>query len=132
MSDAYYIRGLIRAKRGDLQKAIADFTSTVELDPNAAAALAQRADTYSKLFQFPLAIADYSELIERDLGNGEVYNRRGLARASMLDLEGAVADYTEAIRLRPEFEEAYYNRGVAYANMNAHGITEFSGASTVG
>ena len=62
ISDAYDVRALIRTKRGDLQKAIADFTSVIELDPNATAALLHRAETYSMVFQFPLAIADYSEI----------------------------------------------------------------------
>jgi len=99
MSDAYYIRGLIRAKRGDFYKAVSDFTSTLELDPGATAALAERAEAYVKLFQLPLAVEDYSQLIQQDTQNAELYNRRGFAQASMQDFQWAIADY-KTIRKR--------------------------------
>jgi len=125
MSDAYYVRGLIRAKRDNFRKAVADFTAAFNIDPGATPALAERAEAYSQLSQFPLAVADYSELIKQDPRNAELYHRRGIARAIMQDFDAAIADYTEAIRLQPEFEEAYYNRGVAHAHTNAYKSVNF-------
>ena len=60
-------------------KAIADYSKAIELDPKNAWALSNRANIYSQLKQWDKAIADYTKAIELDPKNAwAVFNRANI------------------------------------------------------
>jgi len=85
---AYYNRGNAHADKGDLDRAVADYSNR--------------------------AIADYTEAIRLNPKNANHYSYRPGAYEAKGDFDGAIADYTEAIRLDPKNANLYIYRGNAY------------------
>jgi tetratricopeptide (TPR) repeat protein len=106
------IRGIEKAKNGDLDGAIADFDRAAELDPKNDAPYYNRAQARRLKNDTAGAIADYTKAIELGSTNPAAYNNRGNARVENKDRDGAIADYTRAIELKPDYARAYYNRAV--------------------
>ena len=115
-------RGIQKAKKGDLDGAIADFDRAIELNPKDDAPYYNRAQAKRLKKDAAGAIVDYTRAIELGSQNPAAYNNRGNARAENNDWDGAIADYTRAIELKPDYARAYYNRAVAKkANGDAAG-----------
>ena len=117
---AYLDRGKAYRNKGDLDKAIADYTEAIRLNPKLTGAFGCRGLAFEKRGDFNQAIADFTEAIR--LGptlsvgpydRGEAYSKKG-------DLDKAIADYTEAIRLDPEMATAYHGRGLAYSRKGEY------------
>src|SRR6266513_2041731 len=106
------IRGIEKAKNGDLDGAIADFDRAAELDPKNDAPYYNRAQAKRLKNDTAGAIADYTRAIELGSTNPAAYNNRGNARVENKDRDGAIADYTRAIELKPDYARAYYNRAI--------------------
>jgi tetratricopeptide (TPR) repeat protein len=81
---AYYSRGVAYYNTGNYDRAIADFSSALDLCKQ------------ESCFQFDRYV---------------VYFFRGLAWGEKDDFDRGIADYTEAIRLNPKYRLAYHNRG---------------------
>ena len=115
-------RGIQKAKKGDLDGAIADFDRAIELNPKDDAPYYNRAQAKRLKKDAAGTIADYTRAIELGSQNPAAFNNRGNARAENNDWDGAIADYTRAIELKPDYARAYYNRAVAKkANGDAAG-----------
>src|SRR6266496_4120032 len=105
-------RGIEKAKKGDLDGAIADLDRAAELDRKNDAPYYNRAQAKRLKKDTAGAIADYTKAIELGSTNPAAYNNRGNARVENKDRDGAIADYTRAIELKPDYARAYYNRAV--------------------
>jgi tetratricopeptide (TPR) repeat protein len=105
-------RGIEKAKKGDLDGAIADFDRAAKADPQNDAPYYNRAQAKWLKKDTAGAIADYTRAIDLGSTNPAAYNNRGNARVENKDREGAIADYTRAIELKPDYARAYYNRAV--------------------
>ena len=105
-------RGAAWSKKGDLDKAIADFTEAIRLDPSNADAYFDRGLAFNRKGDYDKAIADFNETIRLDPTVANPFFLRGSAWASKGEEDKAIADYTEAIRLNPKFAGAYRSRGV--------------------
>ena len=119
MSAADYLNhGCKYLEKGQHDKAIADFTTAIRLDPRLLKAYMDRAGAYAAQDHLDLAVADYSSVIQLapqdPLARWAVY-----MRAQMYSLQGehdkAIADYTEMVRLDPRDPVSLCNRGDAYA-----------------
>ena len=107
-------RALADATGGEFDKAIADYTDAIRLDPKCALAYCGQGIAYWFKGDYDKAIADFTEAIRLDPNYANAYRNRGLAYKSKHDYDKAIADYTEAIRLEPKNARAYYERGCAY------------------
>lgn len=113
-------RGVGYQNAGRPNKAIADFTEAIRLDPTAAVYYRNRGIVYANRRRLPNAIADFSEAVRLDpnirLDPVDAYSFR--ARADVYKSKGeydnAILDFIEAIRLEPEVAESYFQRGVIY------------------
>jgi len=97
-------RGGAYAALGNLDLAVADYSSVIQLaphDPLARWALYLRAQMYSLQDEHDKAIADYAEIVRVDPQDPVNFCNRGDAYAAKHDFERSLADYTEAIRLDP-------------------------------
>ena len=77
-------RGIEKAKKGDLDGAIADFDRAAELDPKNDAPYYNRAQAKRLKNDTADAIADYTKAIELGSTNPAAYNNRGNARSAKL------------------------------------------------
>lgn len=122
-ANAFFGRGNIRYKMGNLAKAIADYDSTLLLYPHHSLAMLNKAIALGDAQQYDSAIACFTKAIswlspmeyngaqERGLcGRGMMYN---LTDRFQL----ALADFNEALRLNPRDYYAYLHRGNAYKEL---------------
>jgi tetratricopeptide (TPR) repeat protein len=113
-AQAYNDRGLTYRRKGEYDKAIADYDKAIQLNPKFAMAYSNRGTAYRQKHNYDKAIADCDQAIRLDPAFVAAYNNRGLTYGNKGDYDKAIADYDEAIRLDPKFALAYHNRGYAY------------------
>jgi tetratricopeptide (TPR) repeat protein len=97
-------------------RAIADFTHAIRLDPNSAQAYRERGVAYSDKGDYERAIADLTQTIQLSPNYAAAYNNRGNTYRRKKDYDRAIADYDQAIIIDPNFARAYMNRGGAYGD----------------
>jgi tetratricopeptide (TPR) repeat protein len=114
IAQAHTYRGIAYRNREDRDRAIADFTKAIELDPKRAAY--NRGLVHAARNEHDQAIAQYDEAIRLDANDAAAYSARGSALNAKGERDKAVADFSEAIRLDPKLAVAYLNRGNAYYN----------------
>jgi tetratricopeptide (TPR) repeat protein len=93
---------MVHLARGDLERAIADESQAIALDPSDPVAYTYRARAYYESRQPQQAIDDYTRALGLDRGQSEAFYGRGLAHASAGDVEPAVADLTRYLELAPQ------------------------------
>jgi Flp pilus assembly protein TadD len=106
--------GRAYAKKGQYDRAIADYDEAIKLDPKDAIAFFTRGITYYAIDQDDRAIADLDEAIRLDQKNAYFFSARGDAYADKGDHDRAIADYNVAIRLGPKTAMMFCGRGRAY------------------
>ncbi|MBM4093260.1 MAG: tetratricopeptide repeat protein, partial [Planctomycetes bacterium] len=112
---AYANRGDAWRKKSEYDKALADCTEAVLLDPQFAWAYNIRGLIHAEKGDLDRAIADHTESIRLDPTYAWAYACRGDAWRRRGDLEEAIADYTESVRLDPQYAWAFKSRGMARA-----------------
>src|SRR5262249_48061427 len=110
-------RGGFYDRRGQLDKALADFSAAIKLDRKLAPAWADRGLVYGKLGQLDKALADLSKAIELDGKDAQPWHNRGVLYLKLRQFDQALADLSKAIKLDPKNDLAWNNRGVAYEKM---------------
>ena len=110
---AYINRGIAYYDRGELDRALADYTSAIRLDPKNAEALSNRADLKLRKGDIEFAIEDYSAAIEINPKLAGAFNGRGNALRETGQIDRAISDYEKAIALDPNSPFAYNGRGNA-------------------
>ena len=114
LAKAYGRRGYAYQAKGNRDKAIADYTEAIRLDPKDSVAHCDRGRAYGSKGEYDKAIADCTEAIRLDPKYADAYCSRGCAYGRKGGYDKEIADCTEAIRLNPKDAVAYYNRGYAY------------------
>src|SRR5262245_54359926 len=96
---AYYNRGIAYSARGELDRALVDFTEAVKINSRHAPTFFNRALIYHAKGDLPRAIGDYTAAIELGVPGklGKIYNNRGTAHYARGQLDLAIADYSRAI-----------------------------------
>jgi len=95
----YNYRGLSKFNMQDFPGAIADFDTTIIIEPDFAAGFANRGSAKGSLEgQTEAAIADLTTAIQLDpeLNNGEAFRNRGILRMNLNQMEEACQDFREA------------------------------------
>jgi tetratricopeptide (TPR) repeat protein len=105
-----YNRAQVHMIAGRLEEALADFTHTINRDPNFPDNYFHRANILARLGRPEEAVADYDRAIELTPPMSEVYYNRGDTRADLGDLAGAISDFDRVIELDPDNVDARLNR----------------------
>lgn len=99
---AEYARlGAALASRHEFERALADFSKAVEMDPGASAYIYERAKLYMQTGQVPLALADLDRVIALKPDFIEAYISRAAVRERQNKTADAVADLDAAAALAP-------------------------------
>jgi tetratricopeptide (TPR) repeat protein len=115
--NAYNNRGIVSAKEGQYEAAIAQFTRAFQRNPVFAEAYYNRGLVDLAIGQLGQAVSDFSKAVEIKPGFIEGYSIRGDIYIAMNQYEQAISDFTKVIELDPDSTETYFRRSLAcYAN----------------
>jgi tetratricopeptide (TPR) repeat protein len=111
----YLNRAGIWTDRKEFDKAIADYTATLRLEPKNQIALRSRATLYiDHKKDYAGAVADLNEYLKGIPQSAGALALRGLAYEQLKDNDRALADYTATLALEPKNEFTYFHRGYVY------------------
>jgi tetratricopeptide (TPR) repeat protein/ABC-type multidrug transport system permease subunit len=105
---AYYNRGQSYQSKKEYNRAIADFTKAIELDPRDPDYFLGRALAHQSAQDHDRAIADFTMAIVRDANNPDLFAGRAASYRAKKEHDPAIADYSTAVQLSPD-EATYYN-----------------------
>jgi TPR repeat len=118
-AEFYLQRGEDFSSVHQYDRAIADYTTAIQLKPDYAEAYNDRGFAYYLNGHVERAIADYTRAIELRPDYPKAYNSRGVAyMAHGYGAAKSVPDFDRAIALKPDFRYAYINR--ANARLASH------------
>jgi tetratricopeptide (TPR) repeat protein len=116
----YFYRGNGYTFESDIDKAMADYSKAISINPDFIKAYNNRGNIYARKGEYDLAIADYDKAVNLKPDLAEAYLNRGTAYNDKREYDRAINDYDKAMSLTPGDADAYYNRGVAYENKGEH------------
>ena len=99
---AYANRGSVWMQKKQYDKAIADLSEAIRLDPELAGLYGNRGRAWFQKKEFDRAISDLDQCIRLDPKAPEFYLYRGRGWFAKSEYDKAIADYTSAIRLKPD------------------------------
>ncbi|MDR4497108.1 MAG: tetratricopeptide repeat protein [Candidatus Scalindua sp.] len=105
---------------GPKDKAIAEFTKAIELNPKYAEAYLQRGIAYHAKGQQSESLSDFDTFSELDPKDGKLYSKRAGFYRNQKKYGEAVNDYSKAIEYDPEYTENYYGRGNIYIKVGRY------------
>jgi len=103
LADAYSLRGTGWAGKGNFDKAIADHTRAIKLNPNHALAYNNRANDKLRQGDLDGALADCNKSIALDPSSPLPYYNRGYVYSKRGNLKLAIADWEKAIQMQPAY-----------------------------
>ncbi len=104
-----------RPEHVDYDKAIADYTKAIQLEPENGANFNNRGLAYHSKGDFALAVTDFTQAIRLVPNNAIIYTNRGHAHLKKGDIASASADFTKALLIDVKYSRAYSGLGQAYA-----------------
>ena len=121
--EAFYNRGRAARKKGDLARAIADYSAAVRLTPRSSKSFAKtynnRGDAYAEAGENDRATADFDEAIDLDPSYAKAYQIAGVIHSRRGDIDRAVADYSKALELDPSLVEGARRPGQCVSPSSA-------------
>lgn len=116
----YATRGQLHFDLGDHDRAIADLTSAIEVDPENAAWPSSRAAFYWRMGDLPRAVADLDKVLEIDPDDKQAVLERGECLRLLNKLGAAIAVFTGVLTLDPSSDEAYFLRGCCWVQKDRY------------
>jgi len=125
-------RGAAATLLGQYDRAMADFTLAIGLDPRNPRYFCQRGDVLRRQRAFRDAMADYTAALTRAPGSVCAYQGRGQAYLAQGSTRQALADVAKALRAKPASFQLLVLRGRAnkQAKLYEAAVADFSQALT--
>ena len=111
----YLLRGLVYRGEGDVDAAIKDFSTSIQMRPTYDAYM-RRGEMYFEKGAYKIAEHNFTEAININ-PSIEAYKLRGLTYLVVGNLDMAIVDGTEIIKMAPNTSESYNIRMEAYAQI---------------
>jgi tetratricopeptide (TPR) repeat protein len=129
-AQAYNNRAIAMRNRGDLDRAVADYTEAIKIDPGYALAYSNRGVVWLDKRDVERSMADCEKAVELAPRAAHGYNCRGLAWRAKNDLDRAMADCSRAIEIAPKYPPGYNCRGLVWTSKSEHdrAIADFNEA----
>jgi serine/threonine-protein kinase len=106
--------GIVLAKKGQLDEAIREFRTALDLDPRYAAPHSNLGNTLKIKGQLDEAIREFRTAIELDPKGSGLHNNLGTGLRAKGLLDAAIREYRTAIELDPKHAPPHYNLGNAF------------------
>ena len=87
------------------EKALADFSRAIEIDPQRADGYLGRANALNTLGRYEEALPDYDKAIALDPQLANAYVNRAIAYSHLKEYEKAIADYENGLELDPKIDD---------------------------
>jgi tetratricopeptide (TPR) repeat protein len=110
---AYTNRGSVYDYQKDFDRAIADLTEAIRLDPGAVVAYQDRAASYRNKGQYTLALDDLSQALRLAPKEARTLMSRGVIYLKLNAAARAMVDFDASLRIDPKFPPSLYGRGIA-------------------
>jgi len=117
---AYSNRGYYYVKENMLEKALPDFTRSIELMPTFIDALNNRGSLYRLQNKYRLAVNDYNRALSINPDYVKALSGRGQAYFELNILDSALADFNKAYQTDPELAISLGNRGGVYFRLGQY------------
>jgi tetratricopeptide (TPR) repeat protein len=130
LASVYSNRGIKYKRKGDIDRAIADYDQAIRLNRRFAAAFYNRGNSYAFKDQSERAAQDYSEAIRLRPNYPQAFNNRCAVRAFLGQLAQALADCNESLRIRPNNADTLDTRAYVHLKMKnyAAAIADYDAA----
>jgi tetratricopeptide (TPR) repeat protein len=106
-------RGNAALNKGDLDKALREYSEAIRLQPDCALAWCKRGQIHMNRREYPKAIADCDQALKFEPRMIEALACRAGSQLDGGDHEGAIASSTQALKLNGKEPYFYYIRGTA-------------------
>jgi len=116
-ADAYYNRGCVYDKLGNLIGALSDYNMAIEINSDYADAYNNRGYIYLRQGKYTQAISDFTKAIAINPDIAGYYYNRGLAFRQQGYYVQAISDFTKTIAIDPDYAQVYYDRAVFYYEL---------------
>jgi tetratricopeptide (TPR) repeat protein len=103
--------------REDADKAFADYSSVIQLQPTNALAFNNRGLFYYAKGDFARALDDFNKAVALSPGDASPLNNRGATLSRLRRFKEALADYDKVIALRPTSSPSYLSRAFVYLDQ---------------
>jgi tetratricopeptide (TPR) repeat protein len=127
---AYNYLGAALAKRGEVDKAIAQFQKAVEIWQGYAEAHGNLGSALAKTGRVDEALSHFNKALDLRPNDANAHNNLGAVLAGTGQIEAAIAHYQKALEINPVYAEAHNNLGIASASCGRidEGIFHFKKA----
>lgn len=105
-AEAWLSIGYLRVQQGEYEKAVSNFSKSLELKPDYVEAYYGRGDARLKIGKFKKVIDDFDKVLELKPDYVKAYYSRGLANLSLSKYKDANIDFKRALELKPNYIEA--------------------------
>lgn len=117
-----FARAYAWERKRDYDRAIADYTEVIRLEPRDFKAYYNRGSIFKEhKHDFARAIADLDEAIRLEQRFASSYNNRGVAHHLSGHHDLAVSDFTAVLRVNPGHPLAHHNRGIVHFALGNFG-----------
>jgi lipoprotein NlpI len=120
LTDMLIHRGVVYERKGDYDKAIQDYDSAIDSNPNLFEAYYNRGRIYEKKGEHDRAIRDFDQAIQINPSYVNIFIIHGVANENIGEYDQAIQDYNQAIKHNPSNATAFYNRANAYRSKGEH------------
>ena len=114
LAEVYNNRGIVYCKIGEFDKALNDFNTAIELNPDDFIPYNNRGNVYRRKDEINNAIGDFNTALTLKPDYAEAYHNRGDVYGNEGSFDRALKDLNMAIELEPDFAEPYNSRGSVY------------------
>ena len=136
-AEVYSNRGWSYLKKGEYDRAVANFRKALAIDGKFLEAHCGLANTYrrkGKNYSIKKALAEYSKAIQINPKYAYAYFERGDLYQDREEFEKSLADYKKALEINPKYAIVYFARGRLYYSLKKYGlaIRDFGSAINLG
>jgi tetratricopeptide (TPR) repeat protein len=111
-ANSYLERGNTWFKKGEFERAIADYSLAIAFDAGFAGSYCNRGVARALKGSAERARSDIDQAIKLDANEAQTWVTRGMIRVQERDYSRALADFDQAIKLNTRLAEAWHNRAV--------------------
>lgn len=110
-------RGEAFRRKGDAERAVADFANSLELVPDNDRDFYACANMYFDAHDYALALADYDRAIKANASYAGVFNDRCMTHAILGQLQEALTDREQSLRMHPHDLYTLDSRALNYLKL---------------